>query len=174
MAKFLMTELVDLAKVITARLGAGTRTASAANLMSDKEVGKFVKLVGESRYNLCAAGDEIEGRIAAWQSATLDDYSIGSVMVNGRFQVTADGLQATPGTGTIALGDYVVCGTVVAKDTALTAPAKVCKATALSFATTPAVNFPAGSNLRFQWRVISLGSAGTGAVGTTIVIERVG
>jgi len=42
-----------------------------------------------------------------------------------------DGLQATAGTGTIAVGDYVVCGTVVAAGTALTTTTgpKVCKAT---------------------------------------------
>lgn len=159
MPKFLMTELVDLAKVITARLGAGT---GAANYVSDKEIGKFVKLVGESRYDLCAAGNPIEGRIAAYQTATLDDYSIGSVMTDGRFDVTMDGLQATPGTGAIAVGDYVYCGTPVAKGTALTVPAKVVKAT----------DQVAANSQSFAWRVVSLGSAGTGAVGTTGVIAR--
>lgn len=170
MPKFMFTELVDISEVVTARLGAGT---GAGNHLTDKEVGKFVKFVGESRYNLCAAGDEIEGRIAAVETATMDNYTIGSVQKRGRFEVTFDGLQATPGTGTIALGDYVVCGTVVAKDTALSAAAKVCKATPLSVATTPAVDFPAGSNLKHKWRVVSLGSAGTGAVGTTGLIELV-
>lgn len=172
MPKFMFTELVDTNEIVTARLGAGT---GASNHLTDKEVGKFVKLVGESRYNLCSAGDEIEGRIEAVETATLDNYTIGSVLKEGRFEVTFDGLQATPGTGSIAIGDYVVCGTPVAKDTALTfgTPAKVCKATDLSVATTPAVNFPAGSNLRHKWRVVSLGAAGTGAVGTQGLIERV-
>lgn len=156
MPKFIFTELVDISEVVTARLGAGT---GAANNLSDKEVGKFVKLAGESRYDLCAVGNEIEGRIAAVEAATLDAYTIGSVQKEGRFEVTFDGLQATPGTGTVAIGDYVVTGTPVAKDTALSAPAKVCKATA------------AGNTLNHKWRVVSLGSAGTGAVGTTGVIE---
>ena len=56
MAKFMFTELVDISDVFTARLGAGT---GAANNIDDKEVGKFVKLAGESRYDLCAAGNEI-------------------------------------------------------------------------------------------------------------------
>jgi hypothetical protein len=51
--------------------------------------------------------------------------------------------------------------TAVAKGTALTAYPKVCKATA------------AGNTLNFKWRVESLGSAGTGAVGTSGVIARV-
>jgi len=158
MAKFQMTELVDIAKTVTARLGANT---GSANWLTDLEVGKFVKLAGESRYDLCAVGNEIEGRMAAYEPASQDGYAIGSVTTQGRFQVTFDGLQATPGTGTLAIGDYVVAGTAVAKGTALTVPAKVCKATA------------AGNTLNFKWRVVSLGSAGTGAVGTTGVIEFV-
>jgi len=158
MAKFMFQELVDGARHISARLGSAP---DAAGRISDAEVGKFVKLAGESRLDLCVAGDQIEGRISAFEPATLDGYSFGSVQVEGRFAVTFDGVQATPGTGTIAIGDYVVCGTPAAKGTALTAPAKVCKATA------------AGNTLNFKWRVISLGAAGTGAVGTTGLIELV-
>jgi len=73
---------------------------------------------------------------------------------------TCDGIQATVGTGTIAVGDLVVAGTVVAKGTALGAleTPKVCKATSQ----TPVM---------FNWRVVSLGVAG--AVGDSCVIERV-
>jgi len=74
--------------------------------------------------------------------------------------VTFDGLQGTPGTGVAAIGNVVVVGTVVAKDTALTANPKVC------VATTPA-------NVVHKYRVVSLGSAGTGAVGTEGVIQRI-
>jgi hypothetical protein len=162
MAKFLMTELVDIAEVVTARLG-GTPIAGNANGLSDKDVGKFVRLAAESRYDMCAAGNEIEGRVAACEAAPQDGITIGSVMTEGRFAVTFDGLQATPGTGVVAIGDYVVCGTIVAKGTSLgLTPAKVGKATA------------AGNTLNFKWRVVSLGSAGTGAVGTTGVIEFIG
>ena len=156
MAKFLMTELVDITEVATARLGAGT---GSANWLSDKDVGKFVKLAGDSRYNLGVVGDEIEGRISSYEAATQDAYSIGGVMKEGRFEATFDGLQGTPGVGVVAVGDYVVCGTSVARGTALIAPARVCKATAAS------------NTLNFKWRVVSLGAAGTGAVGTTGVIE---
>lgn len=161
MTKFLMTELVDIAQVVTARLG-GTPIAGNANGLVDADVGKFAKLVAESRFNLCAVGNEIEGRISSVETAPQDGISIGGVMTEGRFKVTFDGLQATPGTGVLAVGDYVVCGTVVATPTALTAPAKVCKATAVATA------------IVFKWRVVSLGSAATGAVGTTGVIEFVG
>lgn len=160
MPKFIMTELVDRAKVITARLGAGS---GAANNIDDKEVGKLVKLVAESRYDLCAVGNDIEGRISSVNTATQDAFSIGGVegkVPGDRMTVTFDGLQGTPGTGTIAIGDIVVAGTPVAKGTALTAPAKVCKATN-------------AATVVQKWRVISLGSAGTGAVGTTGLIERI-
>lgn len=161
MPKFIMTELVNpIDRIETARLGSGT---GSANFLSDKEVGKFAKLVAESRYNLCAAGDEIEGIISSIDTASQDGYSTGAVRREGRCEVTFDGLQATPGTGTVVVGDYVVCGTAVAKDTALVfgTPAKVCKATG------------AGTTLNHKWRVISLGTAGTGAVGTAGLIERV-
>ena len=102
--KFTFGEKILQGDVVTARLGAGT---GSANHVTDAEVGKFVKFVGDSRYNLCAAGDPIEGRIAAVEKATLDDYTIGSVAKRGgstmRFDVVLDGLQATPGTGAIAV-----------------------------------------------------------------------
>jgi len=190
MTKFLMTELVDIAEVATARLG-GTPAAGNPNGFTDKEVGKFVKLTAESRYALCAAGDPIEGRISSVETAPMDGISVGGVMKEGRFQVTFDGLEATAGTGVVALGDYVVCGTVVAEGTALSAPAKVVKATnqpntaivstvggadtaaAIKTAIDAALVkvADAAANGRFPWRVVSLGSAGTGAVGTTGVIE---
>lgn len=155
MAKFKMQPLVG-AEPFTARLGAGT---GAANYVTDLEIGKLVKLVGDSQYNLCAAGDQIEGYVAAVETYTADDYSIGSVDAQGRIKVTLDGLQATPGTGSVAVGDYVVCGTVVAKGTGLAgAYPKVCKATTQT-------------GMYFAWRVVSLD--GTTAVGQTATIQRV-
>lgn len=204
MAKFLMKELILAGDVQTARLGAGT---GAANWVDDKEVDKPVKMVGESRYDLAAAGDPIQGFVKSLESATLDDYSIGSVQIGGRKEVTFDGLEATPGTGTVGMSDYVVTGTVVVKGTALTVPPKVTKATnqpgaaiALgavtitepgllsdvdelvnaAFATNDTQLEAAFAkfnsqlkNAAFGWRVVSLGTVGTGAVGTVGVIERV-
>ena len=143
----------------TVRFGAGT--GSSNNWSPDLENGKFVKLVAESRYDLAAAGDAIQGVVDAVEVASQNGYTIGTVADSAKFlNVTFDGLQATAGTGTVALGDYVVVGTVVAKGTALTSHPKVCKATS------QAVSF-------FNWRVVSLGTAGTGAVGTVGVIQRV-
>lgn len=170
MAKFKMKEVIA-AEALTARLGAGSGTA---NYVNDKEIGKFVKLIGDSQYGLAAAGDVIEGAIVSVESYTADDFSIGSVQTTSRLRVTLDGLQATPGTGTIAVGDYVVTGTVVAKGTKLSEPARVCKATVQPGAV-PANLTDAGvmvKNALFGWRVVSL--EGTTAVGQFAVIERVG
>lgn len=171
MAKFLMQELLTQGAAKTARLGAGS---GAGNWIDDKEVGKPVKLVAESRFDLCAAGDPIEGRIESVEAAPLDGFSVGSVKQYERMSVVFDGIQATPGTGTVAIGDYVVTGTVVAKGTALAAAMKVCKATAQPGAVAASLT-EAGLMARlaaYAWRVVSLGTVGTGAVGTAGVIER--
>jgi hypothetical protein len=161
MAKFQFKETVinSYDEAFTARFGAGT---GAANNVTSLEVGKFAKLTGDSLYNLTAAGDPIEAVVLSVESFTQDAYSIVSLIDEGLKEVTFDGLQATPGTGTVAIGDYVVTGTVVAKGTALTSgvPAKVTKATTQT-------------GQYFAWRVESLGTAGTGAVGTVGIIRRI-
>lgn len=142
------------------RLGA---TATPSDNLTTTEQGKFVRLAGSSQYALCTVGQEIEGVIFAVNAELTGGWSVGSVHESGRVFAQADGLQATPGTGTLAAGDIVVCGTPIAKGTAVgntTGYPKVCKAT------TPA-------NVVFKWRVVSLHTAGTGAVGTTVVIERI-
>lgn len=158
MAKFLMVETIHSEKVATARVG--TKVAP----LTSADVGKAVKLVGESNYGLCAAGDAIEGFLSSSNYAaqgTQDGFAIGGVISKGFKAVTFDGLQATPGTGTVAVGDYVVVGTVSAVGTKLTGPMKVCKATAQADA----------KAAPFKARVLSLGEVGTGAVGTVGLIE---
>lgn len=154
MAKFKMKEMIGN-ELITTRLGAGS---GSANYMTDLDLGKPVKLVGDSQYNLCAIGDPIEGFIAAVEGYTADDFSIGSLQVEDRKRVMLDGIQVD-GSGTIAVGDYVVAGTPVAKGTTLAGvPTKVRKATTQT-------------GMYFAWRVVSL--EGTGAAGQFAVIERV-
>lgn len=190
MAKFKFAETTHNEKILTARLGSDT--IANAGSYTDKEVGKAVKLVAESRYALCAAGDPIEGKIIAAMAGSFDGYSLGSVQTNGMIHAVCDGLEATPGTGTIAIGDYVVVGTVVAAGTALSGDFKVTKATnqpgvaivstVASADTAAAVKTAldavlvkvadAEKNGLHAWRVVSLGNAG--AVGDTCVIQRVG
>jgi hypothetical protein len=145
--------------------------------MTFLEESKFVKLVGESQYDLCASGDVIEGQIVSVEAATSDGWTIGGIKENKEIYATANGLQATEGTGNLAVGDYVVAGTQDAKGVAMTtAYPKVLKATQ-QLGATPADLAGAAAQMKLSahaWRVVSLGQAGTGAPGTTIVITRVG
>jgi hypothetical protein len=161
MAKFQLNELIRPYDTNdTVRLADGT---GAGNQLSDADVNKFVKLKGESQYGLCAVGDEIEGFAVSASDAggaLYDGFLLGTIQKEGRKLVTLDGIQATPGTGTVAVGDYVVAGTVVPRGTKVPGGApRVCKATAVA------------SGIAFTWRVVSL--KGTGAVGQLAVIERV-
>lgn len=156
MAKFQMKETLDqLARIVTARVADGTGTA---NQLNDVDVGKFVKLVGDSQYGLCAVGNDIEGVLeTANEMGTQDGFNIGSVRYNGRVTVTLDGAQVD-GTGNIAIGDIVVAGAPAARGTAVGGYPKVRKATA-------------AANVVHKWRVVAL--YGTGAVGQTALIERI-
>lgn len=143
----------------TARVADG---AGVGNQLGRLDNGKFVKFVADSQFGLCAVGNEIEGVLSvADDLAPQDGFNLGSVRdaVGTRAEVTFDGLQATPGTGVIAVGDYVVAGTVTARGTVLPGNPRVCRATA------------AGAAQVYKWRVIAF--TGTGAVGQTGVIERV-
>ena len=158
MPKFLISETIYSERVKTVRGG----TTSVKH--GHAENGKAVKLAGLDNYVLAVAGDRIEAiqidsNLA--DQGTTDGYAIVGVVGTGYKTVTFDGLQATPSTGAILAGDYVVVGTVVAAGTALTGPLKVTKATDQAAAATAA----------YKARVVSLGNAGTGAVGTTGVIE---
>jgi hypothetical protein len=192
MAKFMLKEIIASKEPQTVRLGAGS---GSANYVTDLEVGKLVVFAGESRYSNAVAGNKIGGQILAVEGATADDYSIGTIAQDGLVEVTFDGLEATAGTGVIAIGDFVVAGTAVAKGTSLLGvPPKVCKATnqpgtavvsVVGAADTAAAIktkvdealakvADAQANTLYAWKVVSLGSSGTGAVGTTGIIERVG
>ncbi len=158
--KFQMRELIGT-NTITARLGAGV---TANDRYNDKDAGKLVKMVGDSRYDFVAVGDDIEGRVTSVDTAPSDGYSTGAVQVGGRMQVVLDGLQATPGVGAVAVLDYVVASTPVAKGTVQSDDGpKVAKATTQATA----------KSSPFAWRVVAL-LTGNGAVGTIATIEKVG
>ena len=158
MPKFQIKETIHSHIIETVRLG----PAGAANAYGNKEVGKAVKLAGDSQYNLCALGDPVEAVISSSEleiQGTVDTFAIGGIRKKGYKEVTFDGTQAA-GTGAMAIGDYVVVGTVTAKGTALPGPLRV--RTATNQATAQAAVFKA--------RVVSLGT-GAGAVGTVGIIE---
>lgn len=145
----------------TVRLGASN---NAAGRYDDNELGKIVKLAGESRYVLAAVGDPIEGFITSIEMASQDGWSIGGFTDNQLQWVCADGLQATPGVGVIVVGDYVLVGTPQAKGT------KTLEGFPRVVSATNQATAKAGP---FAWRVESLGPVGTGAVGTQICIRKV-
>lgn len=158
MAKFHISETIYSEKVKTVRLG------TTVQKYGNAEIGKAVKLGASDAYVLCAPGDAIEAVVSSSNLAnqgTVDGFAIGGIVGSGYKEVTFDGLQATPGTGVVAFGDYVVVGTVTAFGTALPGALRVTKATDQAAAQAKA----------YVARVVSLGTAGTGAVGTIGVIE---
>lgn len=184
MAKFLFNPLIGN-QAVTARLGAGN---AEADRLKDNDVNKALKLVADSRYALCALGDKIDAFVSSVDTATADGYSTGGIFnqAGHRMYAEAEGSEAA-GTGALAVGDYVVCGTPEALGTAVgdNGP-KVRKATnqpgtavTVAAATVADINTALAAVADQQkvanagWRVVSLCSAGTGAVGTKVLIERV-
>lgn len=159
MAKFLITPTTQSERIITARVG-----ANAANTrFTDVDVGKGVKLTGDSQYNLLSAADPIEGICTSVETGVYDGFVLGGVQTKGYVDATAYGLQATPGVGAITVGQYVFAA----------APAAVQVAETLSttIRVVSATNQATAAGLPYKARVVSLGPVGTGAVGTAIVIE---
>lgn len=190
MPKFMMSETIHSHPITTVRLG----TTSVRH--TQLENGKALKLSTLDNYVLAAAGDPIQGVQTTSNldtQGTVDGYAIGGVANHGTKLVIFDGLEATPGTGTVAIGDFVVTGTVTAFGTALPGAGllKVCKATnqpgtavvstvgaadtaaAIKTQIDAALAKVANSQLvgAHAVRVVSLGTAGTGAVGTTGLVE---
>ena len=158
--KFFRGETLPTTEATTVRLGVqGTP-------YKDLELGKFVKLgPADSQFILCDVGDNIGAFITSVSQATSDGYSIGGIQEEDCKYAVADGSQAA-GTGILAIGDFVVCGTVVPRGTGLgNSYAKVRKST---LQPADAGFIAAYPNF---WRVVSLGVAGTGAVGTQVLIE---
>lgn len=157
MAKFLFTPTIHSEKIVTARIG-GNAAGTRAN---DNDVGKFVKLGGDSNYVLVSSADAIEGVVTSVETGLYDEFYLGGVVSKGYVEATANGLQATPGTGTLAVGEYVLATAPAAIQVADAAPRKVVKAT----------DQAAAKAAPFKARVVSLGAGNSGAVGATIVIE---
>jgi hypothetical protein len=147
MTTFVFTELVNapMADIVSSALGANAGAKFSAN-----DVGKLVKLGSANNYVLAADGDQIEGFVVAMMDNTVNDgFSFGSVQKNKRKYAKVGGTVA------LAVGDRVVAGVQAALGTVDALP--VVKAG------TPAVHI---------WRVIRI-VTGTGAVGDTVLIERV-
>ena len=115
------------------------------------EAGKVVKLAAADNYVPVSDADDIEGIVRTVEPGTVNSgFCYGSIQTGGR-------ALAVVGAGTVAVGAFVVAGTQAALGTANTDNKPVVKA---------------GAGVAFKWRCVSI-VTGTGAVGDTIVIERV-
>ena len=156
MSKFFITPTVHSEKVVTARIG-GNAAGTRAN---DNDVGKPVKLGGDSNYVLCALGNAIEGVVKSVETGLYDGYYLGGVQTKGYLYAIADGSQAA-GTGSLTVGQYVVAA----------APEAIQVAKAASYMKVrSATDQAAAAAAPFKARVVSLADS-NGAVGTTVVIE---
>lgn len=157
MAKFRITPTIHSEKIRTVRVG-GNASGTRAN---DNDIGKPVKLVGESNYGLCSTADAIEGVITSVETGVYDGFHLGGIVCQGYVNAVANGAQASPGTGALTIGQYVLATAPDAIQVASTTPLKVVSAT----------DQAAAKTAPFRARIVSLGDAGSGAVGTTVVIE---
>lgn len=141
--------------VKTVNLGTTTR------LFKGEDAGKAVKLVSAGTYDLCSAGDPIEGIVDSSNyslyGATRGGLSVGGMRDKGYLEVVA--------AVALAAGDYVVAGAQPALGTPVTSVgvgAVPC---------TPVQKAAAVPTGAFAMRVVDLGPVGTGAAGTICVAE---
>lgn len=152
MANFAMgvtTELINRGK--SAALGATKGEAWS----TVKDTYKPVKLVGDSRYGLCADGDNVEGFVLAVDGVTVNGgYAFGTVAV----LVPGDTFKVQVSTA-YAVGDLLV------------AAANAAAGTANAVAGLPLMKKPgaAPAGTSFLYRVVS----GSGTANTAATVQRV-
>lgn len=165
MPTFKFTPLVNspFADVVSAALGNST-----TELWTSKDVGKAVKLTGDSTYALCSAGDEIEGIVVAVDAGPTvnSGYTFGSVQRDKRVEAQV----ASDQSGTLAVGTLVVAGAGATMGTSQLAMVKA--GTAASQEATANYVYTARTPNTHLWRVISIVS-GTGVAGDKVLIERI-
>ena len=79
--------------------GRSSEETGSSNQLADADVGKFLKLVGDSQFGLCAVGDEIQAVLDSGPDQALTDgFAIGGVRKNPgmRVRVMLDGLHLLP------------------------------------------------------------------------------
>jgi hypothetical protein len=150
MTAFAFDVTVPANEIISTALGTGPGNT----FLSATDLGKAVTLAvtNTSSHVLAAAGAEIDGFITSVEPITVNNgFSFGGILIEGRIQATVGANQgATP----MAPGDYVVADVQTAVGTLGLAQVKT------------------GAPTKKLWRCISRVS-GTGATGSTVVLERV-
>ena len=148
MTAFAFQETVPAPSMLTSALGTG-----GANIWTDKELGKAVKLsaADDSTMVLAAGGDEIIGFVGAIAIGTVNDgFSHGSVQISGWREAQVG---ANQGATAMAVGDLVVADTQVAHGTAGKPKVKT------------------SASAKSGWRVMRILS-GTGGVGDNVLLFR--
>lgn len=165
MATFKAKALVSapLADIVSAALGNGT-----TEVWTSEDVGKAVKLIGDSTYGVCSTGNEIEGFVTSVELTTVNSgVNFGGVQLNKRVEVTVGSDQ---GGTAMAVGDLVVAADTVTLGT--NEKGKVKTGTAASQAGSTPFAYTERTPNTYLWRCISI-SSGTGVAGDTVVIERI-
>ena len=152
--KFRFEETIHSHNIYTARLGGKT----AGTRLTKKDIGKALKLSGDSAFVLAAAGDPIEAFVTSVETdqGLMDGYHIGGTCAVGLKNATVVG-------AALVIGDYVNAAAQPAIGTKLTGSMPVTKAADQAIA----------KGLPNRARVVSLGDVGTGAAGTTVVLKLV-
>ena len=141
----------DVQYNVTAKLG------TAANQITDADVGKAVKLVGAGRFAVAADGNELEGNIQSIENYTAETYTVGTVRTGGFMEAIL--------VGAANVGDYVICAAQAAlgtKNDAMAFQRPKVKATADQAAATI-------SALKFKWRIVD----GATTDGSVVTLQRV-
>ena len=144
MATWTFTPLAgDINYVIGAKLGASTSAK-----LTDKDIGKPLKLLAAGRYGLCSDGDNIDGWLVGVDPEPVDGYAFGSVQIGGRYYAQLEGAST--------FGYVVEAGTTAAYNTAETSGyGQVSSHAGYALTTTDTVDEIRGMVLAKKWRIIS-------------------
>lgn len=136
---------------------------NAAGKLTDLDIGKAVKLIGDSNYGLCADGNDIEGILFSVEPFTVNaGFGFGTVQTKERII----GINKNGAALAMAVGDFAVAAAQPAVGTTIT---EITSGTQSGVRPT---HVKTGAGVLFKWRVISLLGA-AGAVDSLVLLERV-
>lgn len=156
-AALIIAPTIHSEKIRTVNLG------TKANKFGSAEIGKAVKLVSADTYDLCEAGDAIEGIVTsseyALTGATRGGLSVGGIVCSGYIEVVCEAV--------LAVKDYVV---------AAAQPTYGTPNPSIGNGAVPATKVQkagASPTAPFLMRIVGLGEVKTGAAGTVCIAEFV-
>lgn len=154
-ARLQIVPTIHKEKIRTVNLGTTSR------LFKSEDLGKAVKLVSAGTYDLCDAGDKIEGIVTsseyALTGAPRGGLSVGGIVCSGYVEVVA--------TVPLAVNDRVVAAAQPALGTPIASIGEG------EVPCTPVQKAAGTEEAPFLMRIVDLGPVGTGAAGTICVAE---